>query len=206
MGILAVFRFIRRLIAGALLLVSVSLGATAAYVVAKGLHVDRTRTDAIVVMGAAQFDGDPSPVLRNRLRYAHTLYDAGVATRIITVGGKQPGDRFTEAAAGRRYLLSLGVPSSRLTSIPTGRDTYGSVAAVAGWAHSHDIVSITVVTDRCHEARASAMMGSFGFTVHGASPASGPGSSMTWSYITRETGGLLRFWFLSEHGRPSSTT
>jgi len=198
MGILRMFRWIRRLIAGALVAVVVSLGGTAAWVVGSGLHDDRASSDAILVMGAAQFDGDPSPVLRNRLRYAFALYSTGVAPRIITVGGKRPGDRFTEAAAGKAFLRRLGVPYNDLKAIPIGTDTYSSVQAVARWARAHNITSVTVVTDRCHEARASAMMRSLGFTVHGAAPASGPGASVTWSYVARETGGLLRFWFVSD--------
>lgn len=200
MGILAVFRFLRRTIAGLLSIVLLSLVVTAGYVIVKGLHSDRTPTDAIVVMGAAQFDGEPSPVLRNRLRYAYALYSAGVATRIVTVGGKQPGDRFTEAAAGKRYLHELGVPYAQLSALPTGTDTYSSARAVATWARKRGLDALTVVSDRCHEARAGVMLGSFGFAVHGASPASGPGSTITWAYVARETAGLLRFWFVSERG------
>ena len=200
MGILRVFRWIRRLIAGVLVAVVISLGGIAAWVVANGLHDDRATTDAILVMGAAQFDGDPSPVLRNRLRYAYALYSTGVAPLVMTVGGKRPGDRFTEAAAGRSFLHRLGVPYDDLKAIPAGTDTYSSVEAVAAWARRNKIASVTVVTDRCHEARASAMMRSLGFTVHGAAPASGPGSSITWAYVARETGGLLRFWFVNDRG------
>jgi len=200
MGILLVFRWIRRVIGAVLVAVIVSVGGTAAWVVAQGLRDDRGHTDAILVMGAAQFDGDPSPVLRNRLRYAYALYSTKVAPRIITVGGKRPGDRFTEAEAGRRFLHSLGVPERNLKAVPVGADTYSSVQAVAEWAKRHGIKSITVVTDRCHDARASAMMRSLGFTVRGASPASGPGSSITWAYVARETGGLLRFWFVNDTG------
>lgn len=200
MGILLLFRWLRRVIGALLLAIVVSLGGTAAWVVGNGLHDDRATSDAILVMGAAQFDGDPSPVLRNRLRYAFALYDTRVAKRIITVGGKRPGDRFTEAQAGKSFLHRLGVPNAKLTAIPVGTDTYSSVQAVAAWARAHGITSITVVTDRCHEARASAMMRSLGFAVHGAAPASGPGSSITWSYVARETGGLLRFWFVNDRG------
>lgn len=204
MGILAVFRFVRRTVAGLLSLVLLALVVTAGFVIVKGLHVDRTRSDAIVVMGAAQFDGEPSPVLENRLRYAYALYSAGVAPRIVTVGGKQPGDRFTEAAAGKRFLHELGVPYSDLSSLPTGRDTYSSAAAVAAWAEKRGLEALTVVSDRCHEARAGVMLGSFGLDVRGASPASGPGSAITWAYVARETAGLLRFWFVSERGTGSS--
>lgn len=204
MGVLRVFRWIRGAISALIFAVVLSLAGTAAWVVGTGVHDDRAHTDAILVMGAAQFDGDPSPVLRNRLRYAYALYATGVAPRIITVGGKRPGDRFTEAEAGRRFLHGLGVPDRDLRAIPEGTDTYSSAEAVAVWAKRHRIGSITVVTDRCHEARASAMVRSLGFTVHGAAPGSGPGSAITWAYVTRETGGLLRFWFVNDRGASSS--
>lgn len=200
MGIFRIFRWIRRAIAAALVTVVVCLGGTAAWVVGNGLHDDRGASDAILVMGAAQFDGDPSPVLRNRLRYAYALYDTKVAPLIITVGGKRAGDRFTEAGSGKTFLHRLGVPYDDLKAIPAGTDTYSSVQAVAAWARKHDIHVITVVTDRCHDARASAMVRSLGFAVHGAAPSSGPGSSITWSYVARETAGLLRFWFVNDRG------
>jgi uncharacterized SAM-binding protein YcdF (DUF218 family) len=200
MGILRVFRLLRRVVGVLLVAAVLSLGGTAAWVVAQGLHDDRGPTDAILVMGAAQFDGDPSPVLRNRLRYAYALYSTDVAPRIITVGGKRPGDRYTEAAAGRNFLHSLGVPYADLRPVPEGTDTYSSMQAVARWASKQGIKAITVVTDRCHEARAVAMLRSLGFVVHGVSPASGPGSSITWSYVARETAGLLRFWLVNDTG------
>lgn len=200
MGIFLLLRWMRRAISAVVLLVVAALTATALFVVGSGLHDDRAPSDAIVVFGAAQFDGDPSPVLRNRLRYAFALYSTGVAPRVVTVGGKRPGDRFTEAGTGQRYLHGRGVPNRAITAIATGSDTYSSAQAVAKWAKRHGIASFTVVTDRCHEARASAMLRSLGFTVHGAAPGTGPGSSITWSYVARETAGLLRFWFVSDRG------
>lgn len=204
MGVLRVFRWLRRAVGGLLIAALLSIGGTAVWVVGSGLHDDRAHSDVIVVMGAAQFDGDPSPVLRNRLRYAFSLYSTHVAPRIVTVGGKRPGDRFTEAAAGRAYLHTLGVPLRDLTAIPVGSDTFSSVEAVAVWAKAHHVTTVTVVTDRCHDARATAMMRSLGFSVRGASPGSGPGSSITWAYVARETGGLLRFWFVNDRGSLAS--
>ena len=200
MGVLLLLKWMRRLIGSVILLTVTALAFASLWVVASGLHDDRAQTDAIVVLGAAQFDGVPSPVLRNRLQYALALRASGVAPRIVTVGGKRPGDRFTEAGAGRRYLRDKGVPAGSVTAIKTGADTYSSMEAVAAWARSAGVRSFTVVTDRCHEARASAMLRSLGFDVHGAAPASGPGSSITWSYVARETAGLLRFWFVSDRG------
>ncbi len=192
------FRLLRRLIGAIVLVTVVSIGATATWVIAQSFRDDSTRTDAIVIMGAAQFDGDPSPVLRNRLDRAYDLYRHGVASEIVTVGGSQPGDRFTEATSGRLYLQHLGVPRGRITAVRTGTDTYNSAAAVARIARARGWHSLTMVTDRMHAARASAMMASFGFTVHAAPAQSGPGSARTPAYLVRETGGLLYFWLVEQ--------
>ena len=97
-------RFIRRALV-ALLIVSLVMGVSSGVmVIMRGLSLDRAPADAIVVMGAAQFDGDPSPVLRNRLDHALALYRKDIAPRIITVGSKQVGDRFTEAEIGRAHV------------------------------------------------------------------------------------------------------
>lgn len=192
------FKLIKRVVSSIVLFVFVSTGATAAYVTFKAYSNDRTPTDAILVLGAAQFDGRPSPVLRNRLDQAIALYEAKVAKRIVTVGGSQPGDRYTEATAGRMYLREHGIPGSAIKAIRTGDDTFNSVAAVSDWATSKGITSFTVVTDPCHSARAAAMVKSHGFNVHTAPPHEGPGSDVTWRYVARETGGLLRYWMFKD--------
>lgn len=198
MGILLALKFVRRLVTALVLFVFVSIAATAAYVLFHALREDRTPTDAIVVLGAAQFDGEPSPVLRNRLDRAVALYEAGVAGRIVTVGGNQPGDRFTEATAGKNYLHAQGVPYAHITPIKEGSDTFTSIAAVNVWATKAGIASFTVVSDRCHVGRAAAMLRSYGYAAHAAAPAQGPGSAITWTYLARETGGLLRFWLFDD--------
>ncbi len=194
------FRLLRRGLGAIVMVVVVSIGATAAWVVGQSFREDTTRTDALVIMGAAQFNGVPSPVLRTRLDRAYALYRQGVAGQIVTVGGSQPGDVFTEATSGRLYLQHLGVPRDRITAVRTGTDTFNSAAAIAGIARARGWRSITMVTDRMHEARATAMMASFGFTVHPAPPPAGPGSSRTPDYLVRETGGLLYFWLVQQHG------
>ena len=87
-------------------------------------------SDAIVVLGASQYNGVPSPVFAARLDHAVTLYDEHVAPHIVTVGGKEPGDAFTEAAAGKTYLAAHGVPRAAIVALPTGRDTLRSLRAV----------------------------------------------------------------------------
>lgn len=169
-----------------------------------GLRQDATRTDAIVVFGAAQFDGTPSPVLQNRLDHALALYQAGVAPMLVTVGGSKPGDRFTEATAGRNYLHSRGVKWQDIKAVKSGEDTLSSARAVAQWAVTQEFRSLTVVSDRAHVARASLMLEAFGFTVHSSAPGSGPGSALTWQYVARESAGLLKFWLFENEDLAAS--
>jgi uncharacterized SAM-binding protein YcdF (DUF218 family) len=155
---------------------------------------DRTPTDAVVVLGAAQFWGRPSPVLEARLTHAAALYDDDVAPRIITVGGNQPGDITTEAQAGRDWLVDAGVPRARITPVPTGSDTLTSLTAVAQKMAEKGWTSATIVTDPAHEARSLAMARSLGIDAHGSPTEDGAGSSLTLDYVARETAGLLWFW------------
>jgi uncharacterized SAM-binding protein YcdF (DUF218 family) len=87
--------------------------------------------DAIVVLGAAQYDGRPSPVYRARLDHAADLYERDLAPTILVTGGRQPGDRFTEAAAGEGYLMGLGVPEEDIVLESGGSDSWSSLSAAA---------------------------------------------------------------------------
>ena len=91
---------------------------------------DHRVSDAIVVLGAAQFNGRPSSVFTARLVHARDLYKRKVAPRIITVGGNQAGDRFTEASPGKAWLTQHGVPAARIVAVGTGSDTLTSLRAV----------------------------------------------------------------------------
>ena len=155
---------------------------------------DRTPTDAVVVLGAAQFWGRPSPVLEARLTQARDLHSADVAPRIITVGGKQSGDITTEAQAGKQWLVDAGVSSKAVTAVPTGRDTLSSLTAVAELMARRGWTSATIVTDPAHEARSVAMARALGIDAHGSPSQSGDGSRLTLDYVLREAGGLLWFW------------
>jgi uncharacterized SAM-binding protein YcdF (DUF218 family) len=155
---------------------------------------DRTPTDAVVVLGAAQFWGRPSPVLEARLGQARDLVAADVAPRIITVGGKQDGDNTTEAQAGKQWLVDAGVPAARVRALPTGRDTLSSLTAVAELMAERGWTSATIVTDPAHEARSLAMARALGIDAHGSPSQSGDGSRLTVDYVLREAAGLLWFW------------
>lgn len=164
------------------------------YVTLVARQDDRTRTDALLVLGAAQYWSRPSPVLQARLAHAKELYDEGVAPRIITVGGKQPGDNTTEAQAGQHWLTAAGVPAAAVTAVPTGSDTLASLRAVAELMAQEGWTSLTIVTDPAHEARSLAMARALGIQARPSPTRSGAGSSLTVDYVSREAAGLL--WFL----------
>ena len=115
---------------------------------------DETRAvDAIVVLGAAQFDGTPSPVFAARLDHALRLWGDGIAPRIVTTGSKQQGDRFTEGFSGYVYLLERGVPDEALIPIVDGGDTWQQLSATANQLAQRDLVSVLLVSDGYHSFR-----------------------------------------------------
>lgn len=113
----------------------------------------RRQTDAIVVLGAAQYNGRPSPVLRARLDHAYQLYRAGLAPTVVVTGGTGPGDTESEAMVSRRYLISRGVPSQSVVVRPEGRSTFESMQAVGEWARENDVNTVLLVSDPFHMGR-----------------------------------------------------
>ena len=128
--------------------------------------------DAIVVLGAAQYDGDPSPVFKARLDQAAYLFNEDLSDTVIVTGGKREGDRFTEAEAGERYLGTMGVPSENVLGEPEGRTTLESMRAVAEMAEANDIDSVLLVSDPLHSERIKRMADDLGFEETYTSPAS----------------------------------
>lgn len=108
---------------------------------------------AIVVLGAAQYNGKPSPVLRARLDHALGLYREGLAPAIVVTGGIGPGDRVSEATVGRQYLVAHGVPDSAVVVRPEGRSTQASIRSVAQWAHERGVGRVLLVSDPFHMLR-----------------------------------------------------
>lgn len=87
--------------------------------------------DAIIVLGAAQYGGRPSPVLKSRLDHALGLYKERRAPRVVLTGGRRPGDLISEAAAGRRYLVRRGIPNEAMLLEPAGRTSLASIFGAA---------------------------------------------------------------------------
>ncbi|MCD0451113.1 YdcF family protein [Actinocorallia sp. API 0066] len=159
----------------------------------------RPKSDAIIVLGAAQYDGRPSPYLEYRLRHAFELYTDKVAPKIVTVGGKQTGDRVTEAAAGRSFLIRLGVPAGDVVAVETGRDTLQSMVAVGKTYKENGWKTGVVVTDPWHSLRSQKMASENGIKAVSSPTRSGP-SVLTrdtqMHSIVRETGGYLYYVLL----------
>ncbi|MFL1442739.1 YdcF family protein, partial [Nocardiopsis protaetiae] len=162
---------------------------------------DRAATDAIVVLGASQYNGVPSPVFEARLRHAQVLYLDGVAPMIVTVGGKQPGDNYTEAAAGRNWLVAVGIPADRVIAVEEGSDTLQSIRAVSTVFADNGWDEATLVSDPWHSLRSAVMASDHGID-SGTSPSrSGPAvierRTQLW-YITRETASLWYYWIFND--------
>ena len=113
----------------------------------------RSPADVIVVLGAAQYNGKPSPVLRARLDHAVELYDAHLAPIVIVTGGIGEGDRTSEAAVGQQYLVSRGVREADVVPRPEGRSTDASIASVGDWLHERKLQRALLVSDPFHSLR-----------------------------------------------------
>ena len=151
-----------RVIAGVFGVIVLYAGFSLVQVVQAGRADDRQPVDAIVVLGAAQYDGRPSPQLQARLDHAITLWEADVAPVVMVTGGKQPEDRFTEAEAGRRYLLDRGVPDQAILTENVGRTTYESLESAAEILLSADLDDVVLVSDPYHMKRSQLIASGFG--------------------------------------------
>ena len=130
--------------------------------------------DAIVVMGAAQYDGRPSPQLQARLDHVVGLWATGIAPMVIVTGGNQPGDRFTEAESSTNYLVANGVPETAILGEDTGRSSWESLQNVAELARGRGIVTILMVSDPYHSLRIRLMAEELGFRAHTSSTTTSP--------------------------------
>ena len=135
-------------------------------------RADQARNvDAIVVMGAAQYDGRPSPQLAARLDHVVELWGEGVAPLVIVTGGNQEGDRFTEASASARYLVDRGVPELSIVQEDAGATTFDSLDRARGLVDA-SVETVLVVTDPYHSLRSRLTAEEVGFTAYVA-PAAG---------------------------------
>jgi uncharacterized SAM-binding protein YcdF (DUF218 family) len=194
------FRWLRRAVTAVVLACLLVLVGTAATVWWVARQDDRPTSDAIVVLGASQFDGRPSSVFEARLEHAKALFEDGVAPRVVTVGGGRPGDRTTEAESGARYLEQRGVDA---VAVPEGRDTLESLEAVEGLFVERGWGSAVLVTDPWHVLRSQTMARDLGLTVESSPTRAGPSvrtRGTQFRYIVRETAAYLYYQATSRAG------
>ena len=164
---------------------------------------DARAADAIVVLGAAQYDGRPSPVLKARLDHAVSLWDRHLAPRLVLTGGMGDGDTTSEAAVGRRYAVKHGVPDSVILMETRGRTTAESVQRVAGMLDSLSPREVILVSDPFHMLRLSILARRFGLSPRTSPTRTSPISASkteSWRYALSESV-KVPLTFLFEHGR-----
>jgi uncharacterized SAM-binding protein YcdF (DUF218 family) len=182
---------------GALVLAALLLVAsTAAAIWWTARQDSRPRSDAIVVLGSAQYNGVPSSIFEARLEHALSLWEDGVAPVVVTVGGKAAGDQFTEAEAGRDYLMDAGIPGDSLLAVQEGVDTLESMRAVGATFAERGWSSAVLVTDPWHAMRAERMAEDSGISAESSPTRQGPAvqtRNTQFRYILRETAAYLLY-------------
>lgn len=138
-------------------------------------QLDQERpADAIVVMGAAQYDGRPSPIFAARLDHAVSLYLDGVAPVLVMTGGKADGDRTTEAASGRAYAIARGVPPDAILMEDRSRTTQESIRSVSALLRKERLATAVFVSDRPHMLRVLRMARDEGVDAWGSPTTTSP--------------------------------
>ena len=196
MGILAtltglrLLRFILRVVALVVLLILIYLVVTAVQVWLTGRRYEPRAAGAIVVMGAAQYNGVPSPDLASRLDEAETLWRQRFAPTIMVTGSKERGDVYTEAQASERYLVAAGIPSRDILEAG-GSDTWENLSDAAPVLLRRGDRTVLIASDPFHEARCLAIASSLGLipfpTPTRTSPIKG---FSTIPYYAKETVGM----------------
>ena len=159
-------------------------------------------TEFAVVMGAAQYDGRPSDALEARLQEALRIYKLGLIKKILTVGAGAPGDRFTEARAGRRWLIANGVAARNAIEIPAGRNTINSVKAFTDYFKKNQVAEVVIVTDPYHCKRSIFISKDMGVNATCSPVRSGPFSlhNSSLHYLWREGNAYIAYRTLEKLG------
>ncbi len=183
-------RLLFRLLKWLLIAVVVYLGITAWQVWRTGQQYAPQAAGAIVVMGAAQYNGVPSPDLKARLDQAALLWHERYVSTIMVTGSKEPGDNYTEAEAGARYLESVGIPAGDILQAG-GRNSWENLALAAPALIARGDTDVLVVTDKFHEDRSMAIASSVGLHPHPAPTQTSPISGFAAvPYYAKETVGV----------------
>jgi len=160
---------------------------------------DAQPADILIVLGAAEYRGKPSPVLEARLRHVLALYREGLAPYILTTGGAGGDPRFTESEVGRNFLLSHGVPTEAIIMENEGDSTIYSAVAAAEIMHRMQLRSCVVVSDGYHLFRVKQMLEARGMKVY-TSPRPEPARTRAeeWRRYYRQAAGYL-LWMVGIH-------
>lgn len=156
------------------LAVAVAAGAATVQILRQGDSDEQRVADAIVVLGAAQYDGQPSPVFEARLEHAVALWHQGLASAFVVTGGKLPGDRTTEAAVARAYAIANGVPAEAIFGEDQAHNTLSSLSAVAAELRARDMTSAVFVSDPTHMLRVLRIADDMGIDAYGSPTPTSP--------------------------------
>lgn len=187
-----------------------TVALVAAWLIALGAVIawgsrDRARpSDAIVVLGAAQYWGRPSPVLRARLDHAVGLWRRRMAPRVVLTGGVGVGDTTSEAAVSRKYVIGQGIPDTAILLETTGRTTQESLRSVAALLRSRNEESVILVSDPFHMLRLDILSRRFGLDPYTSPTRTSPISANTgetWRYYLNESL-KIPFVLIMERKRP----
>lgn len=160
------FRWWLKALIGLVLVVFGYFVVTFAQVWAASRNDEARPVQAIIVLGAAQYNGTPSKALAARLDHAADLYKRKLAPLVVVTGGKQPGDLFTEAEASANYLQARGVPGSAIERETTSTNSYDELAATARFLKQRGILDVLLVSDPFHSYRIGAIASDLGLRAH----------------------------------------
>ena len=196
------FRWIRRTISLIIIiaLIGPAYGVSQVWRAAKNPVV--RQADVIVVLGTAQLNGKPGDALEARLVEAKRIFELGYAPAIITVGAGAPGDRTTEAASGKYWLRTEGIPSRKITAVEEGRDTLTSTKAYAAVMKKRYVSDVIIVTDPFHCARAITMANDQGVLATCSPVQTGPNTldNSGYRYLIREAAAYLAYITVGKRG------
>ena len=179
-----------RVLAGLLLLAAFGWGCVLLAIFMFGRRDEARPADAIVVLGAAQYDGKPSPVLKARLDHAVTLYQRDIAPKVILTGGVGVGDTVSEAEVGKRYVMKHGVPEESILIEPAGVSTEQSMATVKRLMVGDRMNSAVLVSDPFHMLRLRLLAAKLGIKAFSSPTRTSPitlDSPTEWKQVVRES-------------------
>lgn len=180
-------------LAGLLLLVAYAIYR----ITAQGGVEEARPADAIVVLGAAQFNGEPSTIFEARIQHAVDLWKEGLAPYLVVTGGKLPADRTTEAATARAWAIAHGVPEEAILGEYRGRNTLESLEGVEAILARQDLHSAVFVSDETHMLRVLRMASDLGITAWGSPTRTSPSElepDRRWRAIVHELAGLAAYY------------